>query len=541
MKHLFYTLLLLIPFELIAQDKSVILENSAIEVNINNGNEQFKTPAGESSFYIKANGASTTYSTSLVMSGYDPSGNLMVSFSPDQTTAGPLHPDNYPIPGHHDVFNRFFLADATEINLFRIDFRDGVINNEIPFNILAWAGTGNPHFESIFGIEIPDTYWGHAPFFDQDGDGIYNPLFGDFPLIKNADKACYFVYNFYVHTDNTVNAVRSDIQVLARIYETDDDLINHAIFYDYRFRMARDVDLYNFRYGMFINPALGCPEEDYIGYDEANDFVFAYNQDALDGDPNSNCNELGQSFQDETPVMIYSLIEKPLILVDDSIVHAKTDYFIAYDSSDINTRRYADRHAIYKNMNGAWLDDTMLTEGGTGYNPNSSETVHYCYPGNPSKPEEWSMCALNTPLANRQSLLSSESSLGLPGAIFKFTFTAFAHFPVDRLCFDISTSESLLKELKSFNRDQENLKDPTIEERSCLLVPNLVSPGENVQVDCNFEVEEIFIFSELGQLLDKPILSLNSEFLKAPSQGGLYFILMVNKAGKSEVNRLLVR
>ncbi|MBK8112721.1 MAG: hypothetical protein IPK46_21645 [Saprospiraceae bacterium] len=74
---------------------------------------------------------------------------------------------------------RFLTAVALMYN------SNGSINKDncdkLPKSILGWPGRSNPHFESVHGFNLPDHTV--ASFFDNDGDGRYDPCSGDLPML----------------------------------------------------------------------------------------------------------------------------------------------------------------------------------------------------------------------------------------------------------------------------------------------------------------------------------------------------------------------
>ena len=53
--------------------------------------------------------------------------------------------------------------------------------DRVPLELKAWPGRGNPHFAEVHGFHLPNTTQGLAPFYDWNGDGIYDPCTGDYP------------------------------------------------------------------------------------------------------------------------------------------------------------------------------------------------------------------------------------------------------------------------------------------------------------------------------------------------------------------------
>ena len=49
-------------------------------------------------------------------------------------------------------------------------------------NVKYWPAKGNPYFVKKYNFELPNTGQGLASFWDEDLDGQYDPLMGDFPM-----------------------------------------------------------------------------------------------------------------------------------------------------------------------------------------------------------------------------------------------------------------------------------------------------------------------------------------------------------------------
>ncbi len=97
-------------------------------------------------------------------------------------------------------FNRFWEVHRTDIDNFIAAFNTN--NGSIPLAaipnaILQWPGKNNPHFNDF---QLPANQ-SLAPFWDNNEDGNYNPLDGDYPVIEAsspcsiADQMIWWVFN----------------------------------------------------------------------------------------------------------------------------------------------------------------------------------------------------------------------------------------------------------------------------------------------------------------------------------------------------------
>ncbi len=548
MKTFNLLVLILLPCFLLAQDQYETLENAYISVPIHNGNKHFQTSFNDGGFTIKSEGANTTFTSSLWLSGYDPAGNAFLSaqtYSPqtiDNGLTGPIDPNTGgPYADLTSVFNRFFEVTNDEIQAFLADFADGSIDNDIPANLLIWPAVGNPYFFDFSGEELPNHPGGLAPFFDQDGDGLYDPANGDYPLIKGASQAFYYVYHFGPAIGQSIPSTRSEVQVLARIYEAANS-IGHTAFFDYKLIQTKFEDLRNFRIAMFVDPDLGCYADDYLGYNEECEFMYAYNQDALDGtDEQGGCDGVPiPVFENEIPIMAYSFIKKPEVFINQEVQELKTDFFIAYNSLNPISSLPSTQEGYLQNLNGTWLDNTPITFGGDGLNFGSIDSVNFCYPGNPADVNGWSACTASVPQSERRALLGLEDFTFPPGGVVEFTFAAFAHMGAELPCPDITETSSICEEIKAFNANSTTVSTTNFTLSDCLVLPNVVTPGESVNLKCESLPKQMAIFNSSGKLI-KNFYSEQNHIFSAPTEKGMYFIKLTDNNGLAQTQKLIVQ
>ena len=77
---------------------------------------------------------------------------------------------------------------------------------------------------------MPNVPHGLAPFFDQNGNGVYEPMLGDVPNINNADQGIWWVFNDAgnIHTQSNGATIGAEIQVLAYAYVSSNESINNV-------------------------------------------------------------------------------------------------------------------------------------------------------------------------------------------------------------------------------------------------------------------------------------------------------------------------
>ncbi len=408
---------------------------------------------------------SSIFAAGVWLGGLDDVGNLKIAASTYRTPgvdyfAGPLDRDN----GQTDLpicddWDQFFEVSGLDvriaINAFNsIEAGEEVNCDSIPDAVKSWPGVGNPFFTDFFPFDLPDTGQGLAAFWDQPlpgelfGDGIYNPCDGDFPIIEIRgcepdtreeaeelvpDQMIFWIYNDAgaPHGLTTGELMNMEVQVQAFAYQSNDE-VNDMTFMRYKLINRGSSDLQNTYFGMWVDPDLGCSEDDFVGCDVGRSLAYTYNQDAVDGDAGVNCTTGAQTYQNDVPIIGTDYFRGPLapfrFVTDingeesleqvtefgatdiDTFVELGMTAFMYYNRSDTApepaTGDPQTANDYYNYLQSIWLDETRLTFGGSGYNPGSVDTTFYAFPSDPNRSgtEDWSMCTDMLPIADRRTI-----------------------------------------------------------------------------------------------------------------------------------------
>jgi len=436
---------------------------------------------------------SSLYAGAVWLGGLDPSGNLKVAAT-DYRSGGQL--DFYPGPldpatGLTDLpicqqWDRFFEVLATDIDLSINDFEAarllGVPYDDalIPADVKFWPGNGNPFFFERYGFDLPNTGAGSlGAFWDEDQDGNYNPVSGDFPIIdirgcepetrKEAkelipDQMIFWIYNDAggPHSLTQGTAINMEVQVQSFAYATNDE-VNDMTFQRYKLINRANTDIQETYFGMWVDPDLGCATDDYSGCDVPRSLAYTYNQDEIDGTVQGSPDCGGTpTYGDQVPLVgtdyfrgptapriisqpgvgelhvvsigdefdpsLYSfgdtlfLVNQPLgdLNPPDIRVQLGMSSFIYYNNSnpappDPQTVDPSMADEYYNILRGIWRDETPLTVGGTGYLSGGDET-RFAFPDAPNDPNGWSMATEGLGFGDRRTVQASGPFLLKPGA-----------------------------------------------------------------------------------------------------------------------------
>jgi hypothetical protein len=250
-----------------------------------------------------------------------------------------------------------------------------------PLELLRWPGKGNPYYLD----NETDKYFNEsslAPFFDADGNNIYDPTKGDFPVIglsaacgvtqNFADQMIFWVINDngQIHGRTGGSPIGVQINCLAFAYQTADAL-NDMTFYTFEITKKTPNPLFSTYMGVFVDPDLGDATDDYVGCDTIRGMGFLYNANPVDG-----------TYGPNPPILGIDYFEGPL---DDNGNQLGLSSFVYFINSGPAIQQDPDDAPEFRNFQtGKWKDGTPITFGGTGTTGN--EFTNYCLSGNPNDP-----------------------------------------------------------------------------------------------------------------------------------------------------------
>jgi hypothetical protein len=380
---------------------------------------------------------SSIFAGAVWLGGVDEGGNLKLAAQtygrPNSFDfwSGPLTPLTDPTPGitfkdRCAEWDKFFIVTGEEIDEHR-QLYDQSINtgelydqSQIPSGVRGWPGKGNPFFAEVHGFDLPEAE-GLAGFFDFDGDGFYNPLNGDYPIIEirgcdipqYPDEMIFWIYNDNgnIHAQSQGDPIQMEVQVQAFAYATNDQL-NDMTFQRYKLinRAIEPIDSAFF--AMWVDPDLGCYTDDYVGCDVERALGYVYNEDALDGQTGCTCPQGVNTYCDEVPILGVDYFRGPLgpkkfgpggELVNpgigeqaDTIVELGMSSFTYYNNGGVGTFPPGttdpnNAQEYYNYLTGSWRDGRPFEFGGDGYDEGTFP-INYAFPEAPDDNNGWSMC-----------------------------------------------------------------------------------------------------------------------------------------------------
>ncbi|MEO6189965.1 MAG: hypothetical protein ABIO44_06000, partial [Saprospiraceae bacterium] len=231
---------------------------------------------------------SSIYAGGVWVGGYDPANSLKFMgqtyrrSTTNECWPGPLNSASEATVESCLNWDQFFTVSGDNIRLLKRNLAAAIATenryelraDEIPEDIKNYPCRGNnDNFENKYGFSLPNTVAGLALFNDIHQNGIYEPQFGEYPVIDIqgcettifADEMIYWIYNDNggIHTGTNGQAIKMEIQVQAFAFRTADEL-NDMTFQRYKLVNRAPQAIHGCYFAMWIDPDLGCYTDDYI-------------------------------------------------------------------------------------------------------------------------------------------------------------------------------------------------------------------------------------------------------------------------------------
>jgi len=317
----------------------------------------------------KASGKNTIYVNSLWIGGLDDAGQLHLAAERYRQFGidfwqGPVMDSASYSPYQDSLWNKVWKINKSDIDYHISHWQDP---GYIPLQVIAdWPGNGNTNLGQAVKL---------APYFDNNYDGIYNPLDGDYPLIR-GDQSVFFIINDDrdIHTETGGDKLGVEVHVTAYAFDCPvDSAIHNTVFLHYDIYNRSDNNYHGIYIGDFADFDLGYANDDYIGCDPTLDFFFAYNGYSTDGSGQPG------AYGNHPPAQAVTFLNEPLNYFV---------YLVAMGGGGPWAMTIPNTAVEYYTfLRGLWKDSTHFTLGGNGYG--GTIPTNYIFPGDPNDTTQW--------------------------------------------------------------------------------------------------------------------------------------------------------
>lgn len=350
----------------------------------------------------KGGGAHSLFSGALWIGGIDAGGQLKVAAMTYRQTGNDFWPGPLDTTTNStdqetcEKYDKHFKITRQEVEEFFGWYSNPseFPNYTVPQSITNWPAHGDQGKKHTQYL---------APFYDNNNDGFYNPLDGDFPGYDIfgtstdcqgqlfGDQTLWWVFNDKgnIHTESQAQSIGLEIHAQAFAFSTNDE-INNMTFYNYKIINRSTFAMNETYFGQWVDADLGYYFDDYVGCDVARGLGYCYNGYDVDAQ-NAGAPGPGE-YGANPPAVGVDFFQGPIAdpfdnkdndrdgVKDEPGEQIIMSKFVYYDN-DFTVRGNPDQAThFYNYLSGFWKDGLPFTYGGDAYNE-GTVVCDFMFPG----------------------------------------------------------------------------------------------------------------------------------------------------------------
>lgn len=226
------------------------------------------------------------FAAALWMSGYDNAGQLRVAAQTYRQDGSDYWPGPLDVSGALDYATSEKWAKIWKVRRSDIETHKTTAfrrTDNTPEPILTWPAKGNAYARGNNGVPLVIAE-DMAPFVDLNGDGIYQPLKGDYPDIRGGEQGLWWCFSDNGPTHGQTGGTPMKMQVHAMSYAYKrNTLIDYVVYQEYTVVNKSGNDYHDMRMAIWDDADLGYYLDDFIGFDSTKRMAIVYNGTNDDG------------------------------------------------------------------------------------------------------------------------------------------------------------------------------------------------------------------------------------------------------------------
>ena len=437
-------------------------------------------------------------------------------------------------------------------------------------NILNWPAHGDPELGQSFYL---------APFIDTNNDSIYEPLQGDYPLIR-GDQTLFFIFNDQKpHTETSGQPIGIEIQGFAYAFNAPDNpQLNNTTFLSYKIFNRSQHTLTDTYAGLFCDIDLGYAWDDFVGCDVARGAFYGYNGTEIDG------NGEPEAYGANPPAQGIVVLGGPYMDADGEDNPSgecnESINGVGFGDGIMDNERFGMNKFIYFNNGGLpysndpsfdfeyynylmniWMDGIVMEYGGNGH-PSSGAygpAASFMFPGlsdpcywgtggiAPFGPVEWTEETAGNQPFDRRGLCSMGPFTLEPGAFHKIDI-AFVTARGDSLINSVDLLKSYIDSVKTFYyQDPDHFgyqylgtNDLTLSDNEMYIYPNPAKEFISIHYPTKSGTAKYTIYNSFGQVVKSGyIYQGNKETISINALNKGVHIIKINDGGSSFTQKFI--
>jgi len=475
----------------------------------------YEVPAGSGNY--------TIFSESLWIGGLDENNVLCLAadryrqFGGADFSVGPIMDSLAYASVPESLWNKVWKLSADEIAWHRQHWQDE--GYEAIQNIAQWPGNGNTDLGQAAQL---------APYYDWDGNGIYDPLAGDFPIIKGEQSVLTIVNDArHPHSESSGKKMGIEIQTAYYAYdEPADSALKYTTFANQRIINRSQTAYHNVYAANFVDFDLGYFWDDFLCCDTLLHSAIIYNGAAEDG--NGAPGEYGA----HPPAQSFTCLNYSM----DAFVYS-SNYGVPSAMTDpqFDTEYYSYLQAL-------WKDSTPFTYGGNGYG--GDQAIKHVFSGDPVSGEGWTEENASNEPGDRRGVIVSGPHDFYPGDTLHLEYAlVFARdFEGDNLS-SLALLKNRIQEVHDFYQNALGIEKPETTTKTVQIYPNPCT--DNLYIDLSQFPAGTKVDFAVFDILGKKLLNgkLNPELENvidsSTIDSGIYFVRLID--GKTTYTKKVIR
>ncbi|MFD1551336.1 hypothetical protein DNU06_14210 [Putridiphycobacter roseus] len=440
--------------------------------------------------------------------------NMFTSNNKDFKT-GPVA-NNYSNQNFIDQYNYIYTITSSQIQTHKNHWSQP--SYVTPYDIANWPGNGNTSNGEASLL---------APFVDNNGNDLYEPQLGDYPLIR-GDEAMYFILN-----DNDGNHPHSggknmDMEYHFMVYQyAVNGFLDSTTFINLKV-INRSQKTYNqLIVGNYVDFDIGGINDDYIGSSVDKNMVFGYNGDSFD-DSGSNPYKFGAN----PPACGVKLLN-----------HNMNAAGFYNNAGGIQSDPVVDS-SIWRALNASWGNGLPFTYGGNGLGGNTAH--NFMYDGNPNDPNSWNEASASNTVGDRRAFIASTPIDNFaPGDFICYDYAVLYSRNGGNNLLNVNGLLDVADSAQLFYNEQQHfycqqvvlgLNETQEASNKLALFPNPTQDQFSISVEGTFTIE---IYDLNGKLIASSANRNATDRIQAPKAKGIYMVKVIQDNQVTKVLKLI--